>query len=520
MFVDGDQSFPVEVWQLCWESVPAQASLAALSQTCRLFHDICQPLIFHRVAYSLQPNLGSQEAYQAWKAKTIYFEDRVKWLAAHPRLSKFPRECSFYGTLMLSLTIIDSEHPTTSEVYLSILSTLKKFIPSFIGLRSVLFTHTDIDEDILGALASLPFLTKTEFYEASFTCVKITPLLTPKDLTINYWQVQTVTPSLEVFSNELLESLRLCSFQPGPLSFERFIKQGPSNFLTSLHVSIHVQTLPTLFTFLEMCPRLESLTMEPPYDSLLSYPPLPLSALRRLQYFSGPAAAASIIIPLRPVTRVIIDDRDWNCSIKEEKVLLALSMLLKSTATIQSLYLPNLTPHPDVFHVIHKLFPALHTLVLSFKPTQADVIGEFHTPDEVQEYFSMGTYGEVVPIEVDEQGNFKRSPESIKGLLDCLRTNKISLPLSIEHLTILFDRDRRDYQPFMTFLSVREQLSIVIDLSKRYPKLKQLSLDSGHLKWTKEEPASLWKPTKHYKLYLDGKIWNHSTELHISLQPA
>ncbi|KDR69343.1 hypothetical protein GALMADRAFT_145716 [Galerina marginata CBS 339.88] len=455
----------------------------------------------------------SQEDYEGWELRTAHFKNRVEWLSAHPRHSKSIRTCSVFGMAEAPLAIMNSQHPSASEVYHAMLSTLKSSLPSFTGLRSIYFQNVDMDEDVLRTLVTLPFLTAGQFHATNFECRKIAPPLTLKDLVLSDVASRADVAPLEIFSNQRLEVFRFVSDTiPSETScLKSFVEQGPSTLLTSLFISLKVETISDIFSFFEACPSVISLSASlEATDFPPLYPRLSASALPCLRSYSGPASLAVIVVPSRPVTSVVIQDSwktgSWNTGTTHEQPMSCLSAVAKSSAKIRTISLLNLIPHPNIFNVISQLFPDLRSLSLRFHPSTEDELEDkLPTAAEVDEYFTMAEDIEMIPVAVADDGNPVRPPESFKGLIDCLRANGGPLPPLLGQLTILYGKgNMRSF--FMSCLSLREQRSAVLEMSKHFPSLNTVIFGRRTVKWVKDHDSH-WKPSASYQRYLDGKIW-------------
>ena len=418
-------SVPVEIWQICWsKSSLSKEAIRALTLTCSLFRDICQPLLFRYVLLHcfVTDNLGevTNEGYQKWEKKAKGVLRKLQFIVNNPQFGKHPKLLTFSGVPKQELDELALLSEDSNGVYSSMVSTFTSALGLLSRLRVLLLQDVDVNDDIAQGLAQLMFLKELRLQSTNFSCRKVSPLITAESLSIVDWQLDSLendptppdTRPLELFSVEKLKSLEIHSNQHVAPCLSHLVSQGASARLTTLKITIDVYMIPVVFTFLETCPQIKTLSIASSKEIFHpKYPKLSSSALPVLSTFSGIASLGAIIIPGRPVETVILQDC-WTGTILEERQALTLAAAKKSTAKVSYLSLPFMDAHPDVFGLIVEMFPNLHTLELRFNFAEEDTVD---VTDEIpkDEEYDISNH-ELAPIEVDEGGLPKRPPTSVK----------------------------------------------------------------------------------------------------------
>ncbi|KAF8967311.1 hypothetical protein BDZ97DRAFT_1804452 [Flammula alnicola] len=486
-------SIPVEIWEHCWTYLNTPESttdLNSLSLTNLLFRDICQPILFHNFYCDPRREVfGLVKGRQAWFDEIARLENRLKWFLANPRFIKFVRVLVFFG-------VLGPRDPWGDPIYTSLFSTFKSSIGSFINVQEIRLQNIEIDQRILREMAWLPSLRKVGLQNVqALLCHAVFPLVKVEHLMIDTGrsaESQVDEHSYNLFSAERLQRLSINSIQYcAPI----LSQLSGSHHLVKLAICLTVSTLPVIFSFLEMCPRLEFFkVINNPRHFYPAFPHLPSSAMPLLRSYFGPGTLAAYIAPGRPLSAFTICGEWYNAKNWVTRGIPVMARFLDTSVPVCKLSLPLLPMQADILERIVEDFPQLIHLSLAMKD---------HPPPAAEDTTN---FDEMPPIEVNTDGMPLRPSNSLRGLWDWLCLKKLPLPPKIEMLRLADAYFKQPYGPPFDYsdfyLSHHEQRRALVELSKHYPRLFIVSF--GEIDWDRDL-SGRWQPDPKYADYLRQK---------------
>ncbi|KAF7374260.1 Acylamino-acid-releasing enzyme [Mycena sanguinolenta] len=365
---------PTEIWVACW-TLCSRRQIRRLSVVCTVFRNICLPLLFeHQTIEVGEARYGPKK--ENWVERIYGFHRAAVRLDALANSSRIDLVCSWrFGASdclgpppdwSVQLSVL---FPCT---YARLLNTFSATLSLYRNLRSLHFETLIIDVPFRRSLSELSrlenlTLCSCEILERNGFAMKLRSfVISTKRLTDPAAPKVTREP-LQIVSPEFLHTLNLGDPDETTALFAAF-SHAEFPHLVVLSI-VHVWDLSGFLVFLTQCPRIEVLaitTIHP--DVILSLPRFTLSpdtipVLRDLTVcwemlglfsFNRPIAAATGLNNPQPHWRhstAFNDDFTW-----------ALKDLLKASAPLLSLSIPETTPTPELFTAIMSFSPQLRQL--------------------------------------------------------------------------------------------------------------------------------------------------------------
>ncbi|PPQ97193.1 hypothetical protein CVT26_000469 [Gymnopilus dilepis] len=360
---------PVEIWSECFNHLGMREYLA-LTTTCRLFYDLCHPLLFKTIHCVSKLEVKKNHTNDDVNQQLSDLEARMngfRTISNNPRLASLVKECSLFYGCKVYVHADEKAAQAVKDAYTPFVDTFTSSFIKFTNLRHlhVEFRH-NLDRKILVALASLPRLEDLIFKNVKFGVHKLQPLIKVQNLTIdNRGPVDSDgNPSakkLDLFSVEILRRLNIWSPTYASKVFQSFCDQAQKTTiinLVSLDLVLREPDVGTFYVFLKYCPKLTQLALSFHKGEDIVLDPLHKAIIPALQEFKGPDLAARAFVPGRPVwSAYLTSDKARSAKLEENRAtIIALS---ESAAPITDLCMPWLSEAPELSSLISTHLPNL-----------------------------------------------------------------------------------------------------------------------------------------------------------------
>ncbi|PPQ76617.1 hypothetical protein CVT26_012743 [Gymnopilus dilepis] len=501
---DYSTQLPFEVWRECFLYLSLRDH-RSLSKTCRYFYDICLPFLFRSITYSL--SFTQPEAYEGLDhigyklvAHLTTVVARLKDVARDQRLAPLVRRCKLKFELAdprikrhfeLEVRFIKDMFKAT---YRYLMQTFVRTIKKFVNLKEIEFqVDRPVEKGVLASICSaFPHLERMTFTNARFKAKSMTPRLKTKVLIIDNestacgtsdesdWDVAPSINLLDIFSNEGLETLESRTWAYTPPLFKALTKQGKATSLVNLNFLLRVEDLDVLYPFLVTCPNVLSLDMDLDTEHVDPLPPLPRSAIPRLRRLQAPSTIVERFVPGRPVVEVqlvegILDD--------------VLPKLTESTTGLTELYIQNITPIREAFHLVSAYLPRLRKLCLRLEGRACPGVdgedpNDYDMESVVAKKEVLDQMGPAYTFVLAENADKILLPTNLHAVymdfLQWIALKKINLPTSLGVLELRTDpyfnfksRHPNKEHKLYTLWEAGYLLSV---LSIHYPELKEIAV--------------------------------------------
>ena len=383
---------PVEIWRESWRRC-RRRELRALTRTCRLFHEICLPLLFAHVTQTYV--LRDEAGWEAWSSLELLLSRRIQKIAASPKYASLVRQWDIsimppghvFQFSQLAPDLITDGFQLVVLSRQSLNHTVCQSLPAFTGLRTLQLMNLDFGEDISNALKALPSLQNLFCKWTAFSCYPA-PLLPLRKFRLDSCEEEFPPDGapFDIVSRNSLVRLNIGS-NIFPWIFTSLSNQGPCENLSDLELDDHFLRsnlnpgLGIFFNFLASCPRLRKLSLRNSsmatvnrvelHDPFGDIFPLPSSIIPQLQSFAGYGYLAKAIIPGHPVEVVSIMGAIWR---DFDEVIAILKSISRSTKPVLDLSLPWMRTNPAIISCIYTYFPKLEHLHLGLGVTSEDIV--------------------------------------------------------------------------------------------------------------------------------------------------
>jgi hypothetical protein len=373
---------PPEIWLACW-TLCSHCQIRRLSLVCKLFRALCLPLLFHHQNIDLSKlkqyiNSGNWIDHLHKAHRTAVRLDR---LAEEPRaalvrswtfISGFRRPFAPLRRNIQNLYLFDNTYDRA-------ITTFSLTLGFYHNLSSLSLKNLPVDAHFRQTLLCLPSLEDLALDSCEIVA-RDGDLIPLKSFSLTFfinpaYDELPTPPTLRLVSPEHLHTLRIAASHETIPVLTGF---PPGKFLSLVKLSLqHLPSLDIFCSFLNQCPRLESLAItEAARELLPSIPESPLSpdTIPRLRHLTAPRELMSFFIPNRPVSSVTVlnpPHHPWrrgpipNTSAADLKLVFA--PISRASIPLLTLNLPLTSPSPpaEFLAAIPALFPELRELSLT-----------------------------------------------------------------------------------------------------------------------------------------------------------
>ncbi|KAJ6484030.1 hypothetical protein C8R45DRAFT_999986 [Mycena sanguinolenta] len=515
-----------ELWFTCW-TLCSRRQLRRLSAVCKLFRNICLPLLFEDQTievgggrYGITRDNWNERIHGLHRAAV-----RLDALAHSSHTDSF-RSWRF-GALDCSGPSPRSEikfFELFESTYTRLVMTFSTTLRLYRNLQSLHLEAFVIDAPFrqsLSELSRLEDLTlhSCDIVERNGFAMKLRSFaiserkLPQRDMPR---QRQIPRKPLTMVAPESLHTLHLDSVAETAPLLAGF---GHAQFDHLVVLSFeHVSHVDILLDFLARCPKIEALTITTVRpDVIASLPRYTLSpnttpVLRdltvraeMLNLFSSDRPIGTVTILNEPVRR------RRHPAAHTEDFMRALNELLKASVPLLSLSLPETTPTPELLTGITSLFPHLQQLSIrilqprssihsgSSDPpplpsvkrrcpvlSDADVFNNI--PEDDLSDAEQGEPPSVALVQIPQKLALPSSATKLHQVLRWIFDGTASLPPEIEILRLIWDENL----PFVwAKFGLREQQEIVAMLSNLYPRLREVRIGYSDSVWNRD--GAVWR---------------------------
>ncbi|KAK7042818.1 hypothetical protein R3P38DRAFT_3260751 [Favolaschia claudopus] len=358
-----------EIWLNCW-SFCSTKDLRRLALVCRVFRDICHPLLFQHQRFD-----APKVAQPDWPSVAHSLHRTTLRLVKLPDSphALFVRSWSFGSTPSREYPSLEEIFPNVRNItivlqkYLHLETVFKSSLGAHRNLRSLYLFRVLIDDALRETLAGLPSLESLELDWCPFSNLD-GPLIPLKEFKMGVWWLTSSSPlPFNIVSPPALRTLTLIGDRSYILlhTFTSLEQQFPN--LRVLRAELHDVVLEHFLKFLKLCPHLDELAIT---SFLTKLPTNPLSnrAIPRLRLFKGPRQLAAFFIAGRPVSTIELEGstdawQEWR--IPHREIVAELADIAKAAPGILSLTTSAMMRQiPDVSAAIATQWPNLRELRL------------------------------------------------------------------------------------------------------------------------------------------------------------
>ncbi|KAJ7510837.1 hypothetical protein B0H11DRAFT_2215577 [Mycena galericulata] len=514
---------PAELWLACW-ALCSRRQLRRLGLVCKLFRAVCLPLLFqHQI-------IDAGGAWQGIQADN--WTDRLhKMHRAAVRLDKIaesPHIASIQSWKFIARNL-DAHRPSDAQhfrlfetTYERVVGTFSTTLRLYHNLRSLHLEGLTIDSPFRRILRSLSKLEDLTLSSCDIVA-RDGFILRLANFTVSRGRGYRTEPeatrdSLRIVSPASLHTLHIDdSGEIGPL-FAAFGRAPfPRLVVLSLENLLEQHVL-NIFSVLEQCPKLESLTITiatPRSDLTPLLPERHLSpnTVPLLRNLTGRRELIGLFTFNRPISAVTIlngpaEDGSEGPSITFEDLILVLENLLNVSVPLLFLSIPDTSPTPDLMAAITS-FPLLQELSINCKQpkflttscerpvrnpvdTRCPILRDADAFENIPEEELSDSEQDAHIVRV--QGTAEpRIPEltELHQLLHRLCNGSLSLPPDIQVLRFIWS----EWLPSFVWpdFSVAEQTEIIAVLSQIYPRLREVRIGHPEAHW--KHNGAVWKKT-------------------------
>ncbi|KAK7000642.1 hypothetical protein R3P38DRAFT_3616434 [Favolaschia claudopus] len=358
-----------EIWLNCW-SFCSTKDLRRLVLVCRVFRDICHPLLFQHQRFDA-PGV-TQPGWPSVARSLHRTTQRLAKLQDSPHALSV-RSWSFGSTPSREYPSLEEMFPNVRNIkivlqkYLHLETVLKSSLGAYSNLRSLYLFRVLIDDALRETLAGLPSLESLEIDWCPFSNLD-GPLIPLKEFKMGVWWLTSSSPlPFNIVSPSALRTLTLIGDRSYALlhTFNSMEQQFPN--LRIICIELHDVILGRFLKFLKLCPHLEELEIT---SFLTKLPTKPLShrAIPRLRSFKGPRQLAAFFIAGRPVSTIELEGstdawEEWRIPARE--IVSEIAEIANAAPGILSLTMNAMMRQiPDVSAAIATHWPNLQELRL------------------------------------------------------------------------------------------------------------------------------------------------------------
>ncbi|KAJ7437806.1 hypothetical protein B0H11DRAFT_597863 [Mycena galericulata] len=386
-------SFPTEIWRLVWRHV-APADLKALSSSCRLFRDICQPFLFQNLAFigPLPADLSPGRNCKATIRRLKRTRDRILSIASSPHIPAMVHRWVFNGIPTVENLLDNSTSPIIYHPGLKKIVELSLAINSLFSSTFGVYTNLSILEisgfpfspEFCETLASLPKLNTMHVAGCDIICPPACGGVALDTFTFSHPLVEWddgIVERYNLVSTSKLALLSIAQPVPSKAFLSVFTASGPLPRLVRLILRLSYDAKDLFYRFLDCCPELRDLDIDAP--PIFAGVPLPETSIPMLCAFRGPVEIAGTFTAGRPVRAVKLETFPDNDE-PVEKTLIekAILQMSRSTATMEEIDLPFISLDSSVLRLVSELFPQLKRIMFFLRNTGAVQTDGGHSDEE------------------------------------------------------------------------------------------------------------------------------------------
>ncbi|KAJ7682440.1 hypothetical protein DFH06DRAFT_1464160 [Mycena polygramma] len=412
--------FPTEVWRTSWNNASPR-ELKALSASCRLFRDICQPFLFRSLSY-IGPFFDEFDPRNPQRVveKLKHSRARLLSIASSPHIPSMVQSWSFHSPtdmIELDTAALIRDYPAVKQVLdlsLEINSHFSSTIGAYTNLSDLRLTEFQCSPEFCGTLASLSRLTAMQLIDCDIICPVSSGSVALTALSCFAYKESSWRDDLperyHLVSTSRLEQLELFNPVEARAFLTLFATSEPLPRLVHLNVCLDLEAKDVFYRFIDCCPELMCILLEAP--AAFGGVTLPETSVPTLYSFTGRIEIAGVFAGGRPVHNFKIREGGEDEGPVDAKVVRqALFDISKSGGTVENLTLPFISLDSSPMRLVSNpaLFPKLKRLVLFLQDTNPSHDDESEGDWETVGGSSEGSADEV--IDVDE-GDGYRSDQS------------------------------------------------------------------------------------------------------------
>lgn len=419
------QKVSVEMWNACWINLQDEDlnrdSICALTLTCKLFYDLCQPLLFQELSARAPPAQDEDTAAFALLEESR----RLCFLAtdSSARLRMMVKLWSFSGRMFNYDRYLGYPETPDMGVVPSNSNEITAFfmhnLQHYPSLRTVKLDMIAVDTRILNILASLPALEVLRLDQCPYHADTVPQLRLREFSTINLAGIPLddtlfATPPQALISGATIQSLQLSNDVSVHLFLRPLFKAGVMERLTDLDISLYPEVQAGFFEFLLSCPQLRSLTVYVDSTTMTRGDRFPAGTLPLLESFEGAYQIAEMFPDDLPLETLILTNYEQLAHFEEsdaiaesEPIFQLLQRMQRLPSTLSYLRLPLMTPNFDMLAMMASSFTQLKDLTLHLLCVPKPTASPSHT--------SPTTYAsdnEAGAIGVEARDHRRKRPES------------------------------------------------------------------------------------------------------------
>ncbi|KAJ7087936.1 hypothetical protein B0H15DRAFT_294187 [Mycena belliarum] len=514
-----ERSLPPEVWERCWGHCNNH-QLRLLVSVCRLFRDICQPLLFS------QQTFRAPNSYHITPRNWLHAMEHVASSAFRLQRVRHSRHISsvlrlkFMGCFELDVSWMfpaAQDMSLLNHSYLLAVQELSGALFRYTGLRVLHLSNLTIGAELRQAFSQLPRLIDLTLEDCDIAC-RIAPLLPLRRLSISglLSDESGILHPLSIVTPLALQTLSLHDSPDGDSVLCAFIPGEVFHDLIDLQISVTAEIAPRFFNFLLDCPGLQHISILSAPGSLSH--DLHSTAIPHLSSFYGPVSLAEMFVCGRPVEKIELthpsDVRPVN---PVQEIIAALSSVTSNSVPLASLSLPPIPPDPFWLSAISARFPHLHEFRVDvlgpsiYQPATHIVDGDDEDVNSVDDYtgfceqcedtmdvdedaglwqsvayetvilnkvsIRLPVHETVPQIGLHSEGQPMLPPRSFAGLMDSICRSNAQLPRKLRVLSI------RQLDSHLAPFTIPEQCRVIVELANRMSDLRRVKF-AENSDWT------------------------------------
>ncbi|KAJ7752845.1 hypothetical protein DFH07DRAFT_825177 [Mycena maculata] len=388
-------SFPIELWRMTVQN-STRPDLKALSSSCRLFRDICQPLLFQNLGFTAPfPIDLSPVNCKSTIRKMKRDRDRLICIASSEGFPAMVHSWVFHCIPDVRNLLDESKsplpyHPRMKQVVelsLAIASHFSSTIGIYTNLSTLDITGFDLSPEFCEALASLPKLSGMYLGGCRITCPASVGGVALEKFTYSYpgleWQ-DDIAERYHLVTTSKLTTLSLDQPVPAKVFLSVFAASGPLPRLVKLTLCLGYDAKDLFYRFIDCCTAVTDLEIHVPVT--FAGVALPETSIPMLDSFKGRIEVASAFAAGRPVRKMTLENIPENPEddgpADKAVIEYALTQISESSATLEDLTLPFISLDSSVLRLTSEVFPKLKSLMFFLRNTGTLQTNEIHSDEE------------------------------------------------------------------------------------------------------------------------------------------
>ncbi|KAJ7167557.1 hypothetical protein C8R46DRAFT_1093398 [Mycena filopes] len=437
-------ALPPEIWRLSWNHALPR-DLRSLCLSCRLFRDICQPLLFRHLSFTppLWEEISAHNFKKMVKTATRS-RDRLHSIVSSSHIPPMIHSWAFHFSpdFFVETTLhLDPEEHSGLEAIKAVIHAIHAELTSTlavcINLSHLTIAGVPISADFCQALSSLGRLAVMRLDSCDIVCPGSIAGISLQEFAFAHptmeWD-EDIAERYKLISTSKLAQLDLVDPVPARVFLTVFTASGPLPCLVSLSLCLSYEAKDIFYRFLDCCPELKCIELIAPIT--FAGVTLPATSIPALASFRGRIELAGVFTGGRPVRHMTLesipemegDDMQHMYDILEapppvDLAIMHAALLQISTCsdTLEDLALPLVSLESSTFRLISELFPELKRLRFHVKDTEELASypdegsdGEWETVDGGTSQVGFGD--EVTDDIMDVEGDEEDDDEEAGGL--------------------------------------------------------------------------------------------------------